>query len=677
MAWKSPGVYNQENKVIRARRPQNAVRAAFAGIFEKGEVGSAMAITSVEEFIQNFGLPNEVTYNDWFQVFRFLQYYEGIYVTRAANLDHTFDECAQFTADITVTIETNYDSFNLASSNSFGISPTMITNLRNTFKKYDRFTIEGDNADKGAIYTVLDTENFDFTPRLKYDVFSGQRLLRLSGVVNSSIEMPTAAQFMSTPTSSDNGLPTNEPFIESEDAFNLYQDSFAVNNIQTPLTIWARSPGTWGNGIQVAIVSPDDFRINYSASTVTSAKLAFSGVLVDSAFRQAPNAGQIGVLVSLDNKVVEQFIVSEDRSQSSFIEDEINTKSKYIYVRRGIGPLYSTAGHANDIKRPLALVGGKDSEVAPNDIKRATDVFRDKETYKFDVIIGNELDKGLAAKNLASHRLDITSIYGADLSLFSMRDPAKTVDNLVDWREHVFTVDGCVQPVLDSTLNAQVYRDSHSVFVGQYLVIFDAYNNKQRLINCGGDIAGLRCETNANFGEWKASAGTNRGVLKSGARLVFNPELPHRNIMYAHNINSVIAINGVGNVLWGNRTMAPLDDDFISWHVRSMTNMLIRGANATLQSFVMENINQYSMHSVVSSLSPLFSTVKSGGGLIDYYIVCDFTNNSEETMMNNELYIDIYYRPTGVAEYICLRMNNTGSETIASIVEKEQLRSPQ
>lgn len=678
MSFRSPGVYSTESQTRRAKRQSNQARAAFVGNFEKGPVGQAFVVTSVEELIENFGYPNDVTYNDWFQVFRFLQYYPACLAVRASNLEHTFDECAQIDSDITVTVETDYRSLEINGANPFGIKPQQIKNLQSTFKQFDRFTIEGDNADRGAIYTVMDPEAFSFVPKLKHDVFSGQRILRLSGVVNASIEMPTDAQYMQTPTNMPNGIPANEPFIESEDAFNLYNDSFAVNNIQTPLTIWARSPGNWGNGLQIAIVGPEDFKVNYSASTVKQAKLAFAGVVVDNAFRQAPNQGQVGVLVSLNNKIVEQFIVGQDPSSPNFIEDEINQKSKYIFVRRGIGPIYSTAFASADIKRPLTLVGGKDSEVSVDDIKKATNVFLDKDTYKFDVIISNELDKGLSAKNLAVQRSDIISITGADLSLFAMRDGAKTVDNLVDFRQHILTIDGCACRAegAESTVNAQVFQDSHAVFVGNYLVVHDPYNNKQRLINIAGDIAGLRCETNSNFGEWKASAGVNRGVLKSGARLVFNPTQPQRDIMYAHNINPVIAMNDVGNVMWGNRTMARLDDDFLSMHIRSMTNMLVRGSNYTLQQFVMENINTYSMHSVVASLSPLFNSVKAGGGLLDYYIVCDYTNNSDESMMNNQLYVDVYFRPTGVAEYICLRMNNTGSETIASVVEREQLRQP-
>lgn len=674
MNHKSPGVYNEEMRAHYAKRTALSVGAAFAGRFQKGPVGEALAVTSLEEFIQHFGYPTDENYNDWFQVERFLKYFPGIYVTRVANLDHTFDACTTINTNITVTVDKDFKSFNLKGKNPFGFTDAEIEKLQGMFQRYDRFTIEGDNADNGAIYTIMDVDNFDFVPRLKFDVFKGQQIMRLSGVVNASIEMPTQSQFEQTLTTQPNGNPSNEPFIESEDAFSLYKDSFAFSNPKSPLSIWARSPGSWGNSLQVAIVKPEDFRVNYGATDTRTAKLAFDGVVVDHAFRNPPYQGQFGVLVALDGKVVESFVVGATRSSPNFIEDEINSKSAYIFARRGIGELYSTAFTTNDIKRPLRLLGGKDAKVGVSDIKKGYEIFENKEIFRFDVVISNEFDGALSAKNLALKRLDVTTVTGAPLNLFAPRDPAKTVDNLVDWRTHMMMVDGCACPSNESTINAQVFTSSHCVAVGNYGVIHDHYNNKLRMINLAGDIAGLRCETNSEFGEWKASAGVTRGVLKDGLRILFNPSQPHRDILYAHNINSVITMAGKGNVLWGNRTMGALDDKYLSWHIRSMVNMLVRSSNETMTIYVMDNITHYTLNAVVSSLTPLFNTVKAGGGLAEFYIRCDHRNNTLETMANNELYVDLFIRPTGVAEFICLRLHNTGSETIASVIEAESLK---
>ena len=80
------------------------------------------------------------------------------------------------------------------------------------------------------------------------------------------------------------------------------------------------------------------------------------------------------------------------------------------------------------------------------------------------------------------------------------------------------------------------------------------------------------------------------------------------------------------------------------------------------------------MQGVVSSLSPMLNSFKAEGGLQDFYVDCSDRNNSPETMANNELIVDVYILPTGVAEYIRLRVTNTGFESIATVMQREDLR---
>lgn len=675
MSYKSPGVYGEERALRIARRNPSAIRAAFAGKFNKGPVGYALPITDIRELETHFGVPNDSNFNDFFQVAHFLEYHPGIYVSRAANLDHTFDACADVGVDVDVTVDVSITSFDLNGKNPFNFKKVDIDRIKKIFKKFDRFTISGDNANQGAIYTVLDVEKFEFIPKLKFDVFKDDQLMRLSGATNASVEMPTLSKFNSTSTSDPVGSVSNEAFIESPDAFNLYHDSYAWNDPSSPLAFWARSPGSWGNSVQIAVIKPEDFKVNYSAGDVNNVKLAFDGVVVDHAFRQPITPGNIGVLVSVDGQVVEQFQGSENRGTGKFIVDEINQKSNYIFARRGIGVVWSTAFSSKDINRPLQLLGGMDAEVSVTDIENAYKIFEDSDVYRFDVIIANEQDNGLSAINLARKRGTSTVVVGAGLDLFASKDPIHIVDNMVDWRESMHIVDGlaCCGDK-SQTVNAMVLKYDNLVIAGNYLAIFDTYNNKHRLINIAGDVAGIRCETNERFGSSKASAGVKRGVLKTKSRLLFNPTQAHRDILYSHNINPVVAMQGVGNVVWGNRTLANFEDPFISWHVRSMTNEIVQNAQIVLRQHVMENINAYTMQGVVSSLSPMMNSFKAEGGLQDFYIRCDANNNTQETMQNNELIVDVYILPSGVAEYIRLRVTNTGFESIATVMQRDDLR---
>ena len=50
-------------------------------------------------------------------------------------------------------------------------------------------------------------------------------------------------------------------------------------------------------------------------------------------------------------------------------------------------------------------------------------------------------------------------------------------------------------------------------------------------------------------------------------------------------------------------------------------------------------------------------------GLYDYLVVCDETNNTNDRIDRNELYIDIAIEPVKAVEYIYIpvRIQNTGS----------------
>ena len=83
----------------------------------------------------HFGTPNDLNYNDFYQVARFLEYHPGIFVSRAANLDHTFDACADVGVDVDVTVDVSIKSFELSGQNPFGFKKGDIDRIKKVFKK--------------------------------------------------------------------------------------------------------------------------------------------------------------------------------------------------------------------------------------------------------------------------------------------------------------------------------------------------------------------------------------------------------------------------------------------------------------------------------------------------------------------------------------------------------------
>ena len=58
---------------------------------------------------------------------------------------------------------------------------------------------------------------------------------------------------------------------------------------------------------------------------------------------------------------------------------------------------------------------------------------------------------------------------------------------------------------------------------------------------------------------------------------------------------------------------------------------------------------------VHDGLEAMMKNIKARGGVYDFKVVCDTTNNTPEVIDNNELYADLYVKPTKAAEFITFR----------------------
>lgn len=85
MALLSPGIEVKEIDVSVVASNAGTTNAAFGGKFEKGYAGKAVNVNSVAELVSNFGKPNNENFNQWFQCYYYLQYSNGLFVSRAVD----------------------------------------------------------------------------------------------------------------------------------------------------------------------------------------------------------------------------------------------------------------------------------------------------------------------------------------------------------------------------------------------------------------------------------------------------------------------------------------------------------------------------------------------------------------------------------------------------------------
>ena len=89
-------------------------------------------------------------------------------------------------------------------------------------------------------------------------------------------------------------------------------------------------------------------------------------------------------------------------------------------------------------------------------------------------------------------------------------------------------------------------------------------------------------------------------------------------------------------------------------NVRRLFLHLEKRVIAISKYFTYEGNTEYLRQRFVDTIRPIFEEAVAGGGISQYYIRCDNTNNTPQTIDNNELHCQIIIKPVKTIEFIIL-----------------------
>lgn len=638
----SPGVYVTEiDASTIAPTVSNSV-GVFAGKFEMGPVDAYTLITTVDELISFYGLPSDDNYNDWYQAYNFLQYGNKLLVARAANVGGTAEAisgetlASSITADTTDTVlVSSEDNFTVGDLVSFGGSDT-----NKTFYMITSVDVDGGTGD----VTITLDRNIEDDLLLNDEI--NTYFAAFNGVAEATIAGGTATTTLE--------LLGSYMTINNADDFENKEVSIAFGGADAKLKVIARNPGEWADDLEIAIANP-------SAFGAASPSYAFDGIALDDLFEYAPTGTEVGIIVKMGDDIKEIFTVDFDQTakdsngKSAYIENVINNQSSYIFVKDNTAATTAIADYCASVNgttgATLTLSLQASSDIQEDDVLAAYELWENKEEVDIDIVIANELSP-TAAKNLVDARKDCIAFVGANPEDVVGKKASEAVANLVSWRK-------------TGALN---FNDMFVVACANYKYQYDRYNDKNRWINIAGDIAGLRAETTTNRASWWASAGLERGQIKNVKKLAFNPNQGHRDVLYKNGLNPICAFPGQGTVMWGQKTLLDKPSSFDRVNVRGLFNTLERSLSKMAKYQVMEFNDNFTRNRIISMINPFLAGVQAGRGIQDYLVVCDTTNNTPDVISRNQLVVDVYIKPTYVAEFIHLKFTNAGTNSFAEVI---------
>lgn len=447
----------------------------FSGNFHQGPVNKYQIITSVDELITYYGKPSNTNYNDFYQAYNFLSYSNKLLISRAANTGGTHTPI-----NGVVTSEDILEN----------MTDTFIVDETTEIKVGDLISLGEDNLNFYFVKSVV-TDSVELTTTITLDRMIESDILAGSAVNSFKAHMNGVFEALkegSTAVITDDMYYGKYLVVENSDDYEMKETSLAFVNNDSKIKIIAKNPGKWAEKLDIAIAKPSDFGLN---------KKAFDGISLDDLFEYRPTGSQVGIIIRYEEEIREIFTVDFDvnakdiNNKSTYIENVINNGSSYIFIKDNVDVVEDIKSYIFGEAGNIELVLGRDSDIQADDLLNAIEVFSNKEELDIDIIIGNELDSGASAKELAETRKDVIAFIGANYGDTVGKKSSDAVAKLIEWR----------------TTGSLNFNSMFTVAIGNYKYMYDRYNDKNRWVNLAGDAAGLRSAVNSDRASWWASAG--------------------------------------------------------------------------------------------------------------------------------------------------------------------------
>lgn len=171
---------------------------------------------------------------------------------------------------------------------------------------------------------------------------------------------------------------------------------------------------------------------------------------------------------------------------------------------------------------------------------------------------------------------------------------------------------------------------------------------------------------------WFPPAGYTRGRVDNASSVGYlnndNDYTPlqltksQRDILYENNINPIAQIPNRGLVVWGQKTNAAAASALDRVNVVRLIAKMKYDLQRLLEPFLFEINDTITRRSAQVSTERYLAGLKSLRAMYDYAVRCDESNNPDDVIDRNELYVDVAIKPAKSIEfiYVPITILNTG-----------------
>ena len=408
------------------------------------------------------------------------------------------------------------------------------------------------------------------------------------------------------------------------------------------MLVYGRDEGEWNNNLWIEFFpnTADDsgdsfyFRVYEGSNTIPLEEY------VGTCFRKVDESGR------------QMYIEDQVNKRSNLVSIRFNTQH-YEFANTNKPQLINAIGGGmrDDVNNELngQLTQGSDGNpITTGDIINAWDRYMDPEEIDVNILI----NAGYSDPAIQLKMDTICTVRQDCIAVLDLPSDMQETQVAIDYRRNILNL-----------------NSSHSAIYGPDLLVRDTGNGVDVWVPPSGHVAAVYARTDENEAPWFAPAGIQNGTLNGILNLNQNYKQGHRNALVENQINIVRNMTGYGVVVWGADTLYTVKSAVQDVGVRRMLAMLHAAVQLNNQYAVFKPITQLLMDQQKTTLTNLLEPVRRGRGLYWFEVICDRRNNTNDTIANGDLIVDVYLDPTRYTKRIHLTAVVPKTGQIQSAIE--------
>jgi len=184
-----------------------------------------------------------------------------------------------------------------------------------------------------------------------------------------------------------------------------------------------------------------------------------------------------------------------------------------------------------------------------------------------------------------------------------------------------------------------------------WIQIRDTQNNVNVYIPPTGEVVKAMAFTDNTKFPWFAPAGLTRGVTDA-RKSKYKLSQEACDVLYENRINPLKDFADAGTAIFGQKTLQVKESALDRVNVRRLLLQIkVLIANIAIR-LVFEQNDQTTIDQFLQKATPILDNIKRERGLYEFRIKMDDSNNTPESRDRNELYGEIFLKPTRAVEFI-------------------------